>query len=160
MNIRVARLRKKNFQQFPEICAERAQIVTEAYEQYKDLPAPLLRARAFEKIMKEMTIWIADDELIVGNQAKMAKGAPIFPEFSVKWVLDELDDFALRTSSRYYITEENKAILREILPKWIGRTTQDRAMAIIPEEAKEAMNSQAIYWSSTGGQRSRHCLQT
>lgn len=79
MNERIARLRAKNLTQQPEICSERAQIVTRAYEKYKDLPPLLLRAKTFEAIMQEMTIWIADDELIVGNQAKMAKGAPVYP---------------------------------------------------------------------------------
>jgi pyruvate formate-lyase/glycerol dehydratase family glycyl radical enzyme len=147
MNERIARLRAKNLSQKPEICAERAGIVTEAYEQYKDLPAPLLRARTFEKILREMTIWIADDELIVGNQARMAKGAPVYPEFSVDWIIRELDDFDKRTSSVFLLSAENKAALRELLPKWVGRTVKDRALSVIPDAAKEAMASQAFLLS-------------
>lgn len=147
MNERIARLRTKNLTQQPEICSERAQIVTRAYEKYKDLPPLLLRAKTFEAIMQEMTIWIADDELIVGNQAKMAKGAPVYPEFSVDWIIKELDSFSTRTSSRFLLSEENKAVLRELLPKWQGRTTKDRALSIIPEAAKEAMASQAFLLS-------------
>ena len=147
MNERIARLRTKNLTQQPEICSERAQIVTRAYEKYKDLPPLLLRAKTFEAIMQEMTIWIADDELIVGNQAKMAKGAPVYPEFSVDWIIKELDSFSTRTSSRFLFSEENKAVLRELLPKWQGRTTKDRALSIIPEAAKEAMASQAFLLS-------------
>lgn len=147
MNERIARLRTKNLTQQPEICSERAQIVTRAYEKYKDLPPLLLRAKTFEAIMQEMTIWIADDELIVGNQAKMAKGAPVYPEFSVDWIIKELDSFSTRTSSRFLLSEENKAVLRELLPKWEGRTTKDRALSIIPEAAKEAMASQAFLLS-------------
>ena len=131
MNERVKRLRMKNLMQTPEICVERAQIVTEAYETYRNLPAVLLRARTFEKLMQEMTIWIAEDELIVGNQAEVAKGASVFPEFSVDWILRELDEFEARTSSRFRLTEPNKAILRDLLPKWEGRTTKDRALSII-----------------------------
>ena len=147
MRKRVNRLRMKNLNQLPEICAERAMIVTRAYEKYKNLPAPLLRARTFEMLMKEMTIWIADDELIVGNQARMAKGSPIFPEYSVDWILKELDTFDKREAGKYSISEENKEILRQILPKWEGRTTKERALSIIPEEAKEAMASQAFLLS-------------
>lgn len=106
-----------------------------------------MRAKTFEAIMQEMTIWIADDELIVGNQAKMAKGAPVYPEFSVDWIIKELDSFSTRTSSRFLLSEENKAVLRELLPKWQGRTTKDRALSIIPEAAKEAMASQAFLLS-------------
>lgn len=147
MRSRISKLRAKNLAQQPEICSERAVLVTEAYEQWKDLPAILLRAKTFEKLMQEMTIWIAEDELIVGNQATMAKGSPVFPEYSVDWILQELDSFETRTSSRYRITPENQAVLREILPKWTGRTTKDRALSIIPREAKEAMASQAFLLS-------------
>ena len=147
MNERVKRLRMKNLMQTPEICVERAQIVTEAYETYRNLPAVLLRARTFEKLMQEMTIWIAEDELIVGNQAEVAKGASVFPEFSVDWILRELDEFEARTSSRFRLTEPNKAILRDLLPKWEGRTTKDRALSIIPQEAKNAMDCQAFLLS-------------
>lgn len=38
-------------------------------------------------------------------------------------------------------------MLRELLPKWQGRTTKDRALSIIPEAAKEAMDSQAFLLS-------------
>ena len=38
-------------------------------------------------------------------------------------------------------------MLRELLPKWQGRTTKDRALSIIPEAAKEAMASQAFLLS-------------
>lgn len=147
MRERIQKLRLKNLNQEPEICSERAVLLTQAYEENRELPAVLLRAKAFEKLMHEMTIWIAEDELIVGNQAKMAKGSPIYPEYSVDWILKELDSFDQRKAGKYKITPENKAILREILPKWQGRTTKDRALSIISPEAKDAMASQAFLLS-------------
>ncbi|MDD3347165.1 formate C-acetyltransferase/glycerol dehydratase family glycyl radical enzyme [Oscillibacter sp.] len=147
MNDRLRRLRQKNLAQTPEICSERARIVTEAYEQFQDLPAALLRARTLEKILREMSIWIADDELIVGNQASMAKGTPVFPEFSVDWIMRELDQFEMRRSSKYKLSAENKAVLKEVLPKWKGRTVKERALSVIPDEAKEAMACQAFLLS-------------
>lgn len=147
MRERIQKLRLKNLNQEPEICSERAVLLTQAYEENRELPAVLLRAKAFEKLMHEMTIWIAEDELIVGNQAKMAKGSPIYPEYSVDWILKELDSFDQRKAGKYKITPENKAILREILPKWQGRTTKDWALSIISPEAKDAMASQAFLLS-------------
>ena len=47
----------------------------------------------------------------------------------------------------FVLSEENKTVLRELLPKWQGRTTKDRALSIIPEAAKEAMASQAFLLS-------------
>lgn len=63
------------------------------------------------------------------------------------WIIKELDSFSTRTSSRFLLSEENKTVLRELLPKWQGRTTKDRALSIIPEAAKEAMASQAFLLS-------------
>ena len=37
-----------------------------------------------EKILKNMTIYIKDGELIVGNQASNERTAPIFPEYAAK----------------------------------------------------------------------------
>ena len=106
MRERIQKLRLKNLNQEPEICSERAVLLTQAYEENRELPAVLLRAKAFEKLMHEMTIWIAEDELIVGNQAKMAKGSPIYPEYSVDWILKELDSFDQRKAGKYKITPE------------------------------------------------------
>ncbi len=147
MEERVSRLRMKNLNQQPEICSERAVLVTEAYEEFRALPPPLLRARTFEKLMKEMTIWIGEEELIVGNQAEKPKGSPLYPEYSVDWILKELYTFDKREAGRYFITEENQELLQELLPQWQGRTTKDRALALLPPGAREAMDSQAFLLS-------------
>ena len=52
------------------------------------------------------------------------------------WVIRELDEFDKRPGDRFTITEENKQILRDIYPYWKGRTLQDKAYAIYPEQAK------------------------
>ncbi|MEW2968349.1 pyruvate formate lyase family protein, partial [Pseudomonas aeruginosa] len=44
--------------------------------------------------LAERTIWIKHDELIVGNQASEVRAAPIFPEYTVRWIEKEIDDLA------------------------------------------------------------------
>jgi pyruvate formate-lyase/glycerol dehydratase family glycyl radical enzyme len=141
---RLQRLRERYLASEPEICVERAQIITRAYQEYAQETAPLLRAKSFAKILREMTIFIAPEELIVGNLGTKPRCAPVFPEFSVDWILKELDSFEKRTAGRYYISEENKAILRELLPWWKNRNTKDRAMTLLPQETREAMEDQAF----------------
>lgn len=67
----------------PEICSERARLVTQVYQETEGFPILIRRAKALEKILSEMAIFIRPGELIVGSQTGKLKGTPIFPEFSV-----------------------------------------------------------------------------
>ncbi|MDD4311829.1 MAG: glycyl radical protein, partial [Eubacteriales bacterium] len=70
------------------------------------------------------------------NQASSDRSAPIFPEYAMDWVINELDAFDKRDGDRFTITEENKQILRDIYPYWKGRTLQDKGYAAFPERAR------------------------
>lgn len=148
MNERLQRLKNVVLRSEPVICVERARIVTEAYKEFGQLPAALLRARTLEKILAEMTIHIADDELIVGNQGTSPRCSPIFPEFSTDWILREMDEFETRQAGKYRISEESKAALREILPWWNKKTTKDKALAMIPEETLEAIGGNVFIFTA------------
>ena len=76
----------------------------------------MLRAHVLEHILANMSIYIEDDTLIVGNQAQQNRWAPIYPEYSMNWVIDELDEFEKRPGDVFYITEATKQKLREIAP--------------------------------------------
>lgn len=62
--------------------------------------------------------------------------APVFPEYAMDWVVQELDEFEKREGDRFTISEENKQTLREIYPYWKGRTLQDKGYAAYPESAR------------------------
>jgi formate C-acetyltransferase len=94
---RVGRIKERFLDITPEICVERAQLITESYKETEDQPIHIRRAKALEKILSEMTIFIADDELIVGNQCTKPRSSPVFPEFSCKWLEAELDRLEKRT---------------------------------------------------------------
>ena len=85
----------------PSICAERAELITESYKETEGQPMPIRRAKALEKILSGMSIFIQDDEILVGNQCSMPRSAPIFPEFSCKWVEEELDRLAKKNFRRF-----------------------------------------------------------
>ena len=80
----------------PPVCTERAQHYTEAYQQHQDRPLPVRRALALANHLAKRSIWIANDELIVGNQASELRAAPIFPEYTVGWIENEIDQLADR----------------------------------------------------------------
>ena len=120
----------------PMVCVERAKLTTESYMEHADKPMVLRRALCVENILKNMSIFIEDDTLIAGNQASSNRSAPIFPEYAMDWVIDELDEFEKRDGDRFYITEESKKTLREIAPFWKHKTLKDRGLAGMPAESR------------------------
>lgn len=121
---------------------ERAQIVTEAYEKYKGEPQLLKVAKTFRDVLSKVTVRIDDEELIVGEVAAPAWHAPLYPEFSIQWLVEEMDDtslpdFADRNNDKYVITDEQRKMIREIAPKWEGVSNEQQIKkAFSDEEAK------------------------
>lgn len=118
------------------VSVERARLTTESYKEHADKPMVLRRALCLENILKNMTIFIEDNSIIAGNQAESNRSAPIFPEYAMDWVIDELDEFEKRAGDIFYITEESKDVLREIAPFWEHKTLKDRGLAGMPAESR------------------------
>jgi len=61
-------------------------------------------------------IRILPDELIVGEMAAPMKCAPIFPEHSFGWIVDEIKNhpWKKRLHDNYYITKESEKKLLEL----------------------------------------------
>ena len=136
---RVARLRERLVEARPEVFAERALLVTEAYQNSEKDPAALCRARALDRILRKGSVSIKPDELIVGCKVPLAKGSPVYPEFNVEWLEDELDTLAGREETSFDITGETKAALKEqVIPYWKGRTVYDHISESAPEKALAA----------------------
>jgi len=144
---RIGRLIDEMIHQEPEICVERAIYYDEGFRQSKAKSQIEKRADAIAHVLKNMTIYIGKDELIVGNQGSKPRSAPIYPEFAAKWILNELDLLPLRESSKFNLSDENKQILKEILIRWDGKTVNDYIMAELPEEVKTAQKAVTIIHS-------------
>ena len=80
----------------PYVCAERAVLTTESYRMHADKPVVLKRAYMLRNILEHMTIYIEPQTLLAGNQASANRAAPIFPEYAMDWVMEELDRFEKR----------------------------------------------------------------
>ena len=110
---RAARLRERLLEARPEVFAERALLVTEAYRSAGTDPAALCRAKALDRVLRQGSIGIKPDELIVGCKTPLPKGSPVYPEFNVKWLEDELDTLAGRAETPFAVAEETKLALRD-----------------------------------------------
>lgn len=138
---RMNEYRESVLEKKPYICAERALLVTESYKERQNQPSVIKRALMLKNILEKMSIYIEDETLIVGNQAASNKDAPIFPEYTLEFVIDELDKFEKRDGDVFYITEETKEQLRSIAPFWENNNLRSKAGALLPEEVQVYMET-------------------
>ncbi|MCP4138976.1 MAG: glycyl radical protein [Chloroflexi bacterium] len=139
MNSRIQRLRKISVEMEPTISIERALHETAFYkENYGKYSIPLLRAMNFLDHCQKKTIYLADDELIVGERGPKPKAIPTFPELTCHSV-DDFNVLNTRDMQPYYTTQEDiDTYEREVIPYWEGKTQRERIFNHVPEEWKAA----------------------
>ena len=138
---RMKAFREEVLDEKPYIDAERAVLVTESYKENLNQPRVMVRACMLKKILENMSIYIEDKSLLAGNQATKNCNAPIFPEYTMEFVMNELDLFEKRDGDVFYITEETKQQLREIAPFWENNNLRARGEAVLPEEVSVFMET-------------------
>ena len=138
---RMAAYRESVLEQKPYIDAQRGVLATEAYKKNLHQPAVMKRALMLKNILEHMDIYIEDETILAGNQSSVNRGAPVFPEYTMKFILDELDLFEKRDGDVFYITEETKAQLRAIAPFWENNNLRARGEALMPEEMQVYMDT-------------------
>jgi formate C-acetyltransferase len=147
----MAKLRDRFMAHEPSVCHERAAIVTDCYARLAGGLSPiLLRAHALAAVLNGMSVFIGPDELIVGNQASRPRAAPIFPEYSWEWILEELNSLPERTADRFAVSAETRDVLRAVMPRWQGKSFRDRAIRALPEEVLRAHHSLLFLLTSMG----------
>ena len=142
MNDRIKRLRQQNFDTPTTLSIERALIETAFYkEHYGTMPIAVLRAKNFYEICKKKTLYIGDDELIVGERGPLPKAVPTFPELTCHSV-EDLHTLNERKLQRYTISQEDiDTYEREVIPYWKGKTQRERIFNHVSKEWEEAYHA-------------------
>lgn len=138
---RMKEFREEVLDEKPYIDAQRAILATLAYKENLNQPRVMVRAKMLEKVLDHMSIYIEDKSLLAGNQATKNRNAPIFPEYTMEFVMNELDQFEKRDGDIFYITEKTKEQLREIAPFWQNNNLRARGEALLPEEVRVFMGT-------------------
>ena len=138
---RMKEFREEVLDEKPYIDAQRAILATLAYKENLNQPRVMVRAKMLEKVLDNMSIYIEDKSLLAGNQATKNRNAPIFPEYTMEFVMKELDQFEKRDGDVFYITEKPKEQLREIAPFWQNNNLRARGEALLPEEVRVFMET-------------------
>lgn len=138
---RMKEFREEVLDEKPYIDAQRAILATLAYKENLNQPRVMVRAKMLEKVLDNMSIYIEDKSLLAGNQATKNRNAPIFPEYTMEFVMNELNQFEKRDGDVFYITEKTKEQLREIAPFWQNNNLRARGEALLPEEVRVFMET-------------------
>ena len=111
-----------------ELCIERAKFYTEIYQECKDEPEILIRAKALAHTLKNKTIFIRDEELLVGNETSKNLGDKIvldlysYRDFTKK---RELRTLRTRKVQPFQISDEDVEELDKLIPFWKRKALYD-----------------------------------
>jgi len=108
-----------------ELCIERMRYFTESYKKYSDQPEIIKRAKAIAHTLKNMTIFIRDDELLIGNETSKNLGEKISLDlYSYDGTLDNrnaIKNYEKRKLQPFFMEENEIDELLDIIPFWKGK---------------------------------------
>ncbi len=139
---RVARLRQESLDALPRISAERAELITNFYQQQERmLSAAEERGLAFAYLMEHKNIYIGDGELIVGEKGPAPKATPTYPELCCH-SLQDLDILDTRPKTSFKVSSADRQLHEsKIIPYWKNRSMRERLLAEMTPEWRAAYSA-------------------
>lgn len=152
------RLLKDNYlKQVPSITTHRARAVTKISKENPGMPKIMLRAKCFKYCCETAPLVIQDNELIVGAPCGAPRAGAFSPDIAWKWMQDEIDTISTRPQDPFFVSEEDKKIMREeLFPYWAGKSVDEFCEdqykeAGLWELSGEAYVSDCSYHAQNGG---------
>ncbi len=139
MTERVRRLREASAATPITISTERAELVTDFHREHMGkFSVPVMRAKTLEYLYRHQTIYIGEDELIVGERGPSPRAVSTYPELTCHSE-EDLRILDSRERTRYGVSEEAIAAYREkVIPYWQGRTMRERIFEGLSSEWMDA----------------------
>ncbi len=142
MDTRIEKLRSRFFETVPEICSERARFFTQSMQQTEGENIAVRRAKAFANVLDNMSLFVSEGELIVGNQTSRPWAAPIYPEYSIEWLKNDLNGIPYpldkRPADRFICSDGVRDELLDIIQYWEGKTLFESYKKRLPPECTQA----------------------
>lgn len=134
---RASRLLKRAQSQKPQIDVERGLYFTESFQKTEGQPLILRWAKALYHYAKNATIYIEQEQLLVGRSGKLGRYGILYPELDGDILGDAILKLPERESSPFVISKEDATLVKEkIQPYWIGKTFHEDLVKAFPEETK------------------------
>ena len=144
--------------------AERARIMTEAYQKYEHVIPIIKRPLALYELCRQMTILVEDFELIVGNKGPNYFSSPAYPEWgTTDWVVDEVAGGSWKLNEdglylnppedgiKYSISKEDFEYLASVKEYWKDRKVGTMADAWKPDGFDELARLNVSSYVPQGG---------
>lgn len=154
---RLVKLKENFLKQVPSITTHRARAVTKITKENPGMPKIVLRAKCFKYCCETAPLVIQDNELIVGAPNGAPRAGAFSPDIAWRWMLDEIDTIGERPQDPFYISEEDKRIMREeLFPFWEGKSVDEYCEsqyreAGVWELSGESFVSDCSYHALNGG---------
>jgi len=126
-----------------KLCLERARFLTEVFKQTEGEPYIMRKAKALEHVLNNMSIYIDDGQLIVGNYASTPWSLTCYPEMSLGWI-----NKAVNNGYRDLLDDEGREELAEIAAYWRGKSAQGKERGYLPDDLRPywAYNGVTVLW--------------
>jgi pyruvate formate-lyase/glycerol dehydratase family glycyl radical enzyme len=134
---RIKVLKERTMSEERFLSLEQAKIITRIYRENEELPVCLKRAESLAHSLREITIAIDSNELIVGNRTPGIRSGVVFPEAGISWLSDEIEILPVRPQDKFNLKPGDVGYFRDhIEPYWRGNTLEDTIFFRIGEEIR------------------------
>lgn len=157
MTERLKRLKANYMKQVPSITTYRARAITKIAKENPGMPKIMLRAKCFRYCCETAPLVIQEDELIVGHPCGAPRAGAFSPDLAWRWMEAEIDTIGSRPQDPFFISEEDKRIMREeLFPYWKGKSVDEYCEdqfreAGLWELSGESLVSDCSYHALNGG---------
>lgn len=124
--------------QKPKIDIERAYYFTESFKETEGQPLILRWAKALYRYAQKATVYIDDNQLLVGRSGKSGRYGILYPELDGNIFREAVRKLPTRENSPFDIDEKDaRIIVDEIAPYWEERTFHEDLSKALTEETRK-----------------------
>ncbi|MCB6200962.1 glycyl radical protein [Extibacter muris] len=143
---RIERLKNKVLNTIPSIDVENARILTESFKQTEGEPLVIRKAKAFYQQCQTKTIFIQEDELIVGSPGSRIRAGILNPDVSWHVLEEEYETMSERIRDPFLFGDEEKEVFNQIIkPYWKGKSYFEAWQKRMPEEVRHLAASSVFF---------------
>lgn len=119
----------------PKIDIERAKYFTESFKETEGEPLILRWSKALLHYANNATVYIDDNQLIVGRSGYKGRYGILYPELDGDFLDEAINNLPKREVSPFDISEEDaQIVINEISSYWKGKTFHETLAKAIPNE--------------------------
>jgi pyruvate-formate lyase len=125
---------------------DRARLLTSSWKETEGLPTPIRRARAFEKIVTEIPIFIDDEQLLVGNYGSSPMAIEWRPEITVEWLIERFEE----GRKGKIIRDEDIPEMMAIAQYWKNKSVVERYHRYVGKEEEKRLKEVSLWGAKIG----------